>query len=99
MPRKDIEILPADGAEQIALKLTEALNHARLHLGPVMVFYRGEPYAAVVPPDAALAWARAVESERLNRIATRAAGLPEDAAELPEQGELIIFRPGRQPGP
>jgi hypothetical protein len=79
MTRKDVSIYDTDTAEEIAQKLSDALNWAHELRGPVMVSYRGEQYAMVVPPDAGLAWARAEESGRLSEIATQAAGLAPSA--------------------
>jgi len=70
---------------EIARVLTQAMALVHQRLAPVMVYYRGEPYAAIVPPDAGLAWSRAGESKRLSDIATSAAGL-----------DPVL---GRQPGP
>jgi hypothetical protein len=75
MSRLDISIYDTDSAEDLARKLAEGLNYAHELKGPVMVRYRGEPYAMIVPPDAGLAWARAEEAGRLSDIATRASGL------------------------
>lgn len=70
-----VELSDTDTPEVIARKLAEAMAAVYQKLAPVMVYFRDQPYVAIVPPDAGLAWARAEESQRLSRIATDAAGL------------------------
>jgi hypothetical protein len=71
----DVSIYDTDSVDDLVRKLVEALNHAHELKGPVMIHYRGQPYAMVVPPDAGLAWARAEEAGRLSGIASKASGL------------------------
>jgi hypothetical protein len=70
-----VELSDTDAPGLIARKLAEAMAAVHQQLAPVMVYFRDEPYVAIVPPDAGLAWKRAEESGRLSRIATEAAGL------------------------
>lgn len=80
MTRMDVTINDTDAPLEVARKLSEALNHVHELRGPAMVWYRGEQYAMIVPPDAGLAWSRAEESARLSEIATEAAGITPSAA-------------------
>jgi hypothetical protein len=70
-----VELSSTDSAEETARKLAQAMAAVHQLLAPVMIYYRDQPYVAIVPPDAGLAWARAEESQRLSRIATESAGL------------------------
>jgi hypothetical protein len=70
-----VELSDTDAPETIARKLAGAMARVHQELAPVMVYFRDQPYVAIVPPDAGLAWARAKESQRLSRIATESAGL------------------------
>lgn len=76
MSRYEVELNDGEPPEQIARKLAEAMAYVHEHLAPAMVRFRGQPYVAIVPPDAGLAWSRAEESQRLSKIATQAAGIP-----------------------
>ena len=75
MSRYEITLTDDDTPVDIAVKLARAMAHVHEKQAPAMVIYRGQPYVALVPPDAGLAWSRAEESERLSGIATTAAGL------------------------
>ena len=95
---QQVELSNADSTEDIARKLIQAMAAVHERLGPVMVHYRGQPYVAIVPPDAALAWARAEESQRLSGIATVAAGLePGQSVRVTDEGRVVV-EPAADPG-
>jgi photosystem II stability/assembly factor-like uncharacterized protein len=95
---QQVELSSADTAEDIARKLIQAMAAVHERLGPVMIWYRGQPYVAIVPPDAGQAWQRAEESQRLSRIATVAAGLdPGSTLRLTDEGQVVV-EPAGEPG-
>jgi len=57
--RLDVHLLDSDTVVERTTKLSEAVNYAAEHRGPVVIWHYGERIALVVPPDAGLAWARA----------------------------------------
>jgi len=84
--RKDVFLTEADTLEEIGAKLTGAMRYVSQLRGPVMIWWKGEPYTMLVPPDAGLAWSRAEESRRLSRIATESAGLGHAVHHEPDEG-------------
>ena len=93
MSRFEVTLTDDDTPLDIAVKLARAMAHVHEKLAPAMVMYHGEPYVALVPPDAGLAWARAQESERLSDVATTAAGLRPGATLRVNAGGLFETYP------
>jgi hypothetical protein len=95
MAAPEIDLDDRDDGE-IARKLILAIAAAVRGEGTWIV-RGGKRIAMILPPDVALrALARLHEDQRLSEIATAAAGLPPEAARLPEPGETVIIRPPGQ---
>ena len=96
MAEHELNLTGQNDSESVRLLAEAIINAAKGDL--TWVVRAGRRVAAIVPPDVANAGkSRLAENQRLSDIATAAAGLPPESAQLPQPGETVILRPGQRP--